>query len=115
MTTLSPEDGKKRVGKNNWEGVYKQALADGKLNYAIRIDIPEKMLRKGNDKSRLIYIYSGDLVLRQYTHEFIECRWEEAAAAAGVKEAVPSPFSPQLIATLMVFVRLMAAGYQPST
>ncbi|XP_025101778.1 uncharacterized protein LOC112568615 [Pomacea canaliculata] len=73
MTHLSPAYDKIKVAKNCWDKGYESAIKQGKLDYAIRIEIPAQELDCFRHGERVVFLYHGQLVLRHYRHEFITC------------------------------------------
>lgn len=64
------------IAKNNYDGsddeLYKYFVRDGKIDYYIKFSLPDDdvMLEKCNAGDRDIYLYKGDLDLRNYKHSF---------------------------------------------
>lgn len=75
MTHLSPENDKITVAKNCWDKGYESAIKKGKMDYAIRIEIPVQEIKCFNRGERTVSLYRGKLVLGFYRHEFIKCNW----------------------------------------
>lgn len=72
-TTISPEEGRKKVSRNNWDAGedWQVAEGQGRADCAFKIRIPVDKVTPARS-SRDIYIHRGNLRLADYHWELLE-------------------------------------------
>ncbi|XP_067676288.1 uncharacterized protein [Haliotis asinina] len=69
-TEMGPENGKVAIAKNNYRGGWKANLKRGRLDYAIKFELPSSKVATVS-KDRDILLYKGDLSLKTNPYKVI--------------------------------------------
>ncbi|KAL8580675.1 hypothetical protein ACOMHN_004717 [Nucella lapillus] len=71
LTTLTPDEGRKKIASNNWgqNGPYMEKK--GKVERAIKLRIPEGRLKRARSGERDIWVHTGDVVLSDYLYSIV--------------------------------------------
>ncbi|KAK7501024.1 hypothetical protein BaRGS_00007904, partial [Batillaria attramentaria] len=70
-TTISPEEGRKKVSQNNWDGGWEVIEGQGRADCAFKIRIPVSRLKRARS-NRDILIHTGDIHLDMYPWDILE-------------------------------------------
>ncbi|KAK7111192.1 hypothetical protein V1264_010866 [Littorina saxatilis] len=67
-TSLSPDEGRGEIARNNWGKHGKYYIRNGKMAMAIEVKIPSDKVKRANHRGRDILVHEGPVKLSDYTY-----------------------------------------------
>lgn len=71
-TRMPPSEGKEAIARNNWRIGWWRRKCDGRVDFCFKIRIPADQVEDIMDGNRHIYMYPGDLRLKDFKYKCLE-------------------------------------------